>query len=91
MKSKYILNTILILSTIFISFTGGMLYTLESHNDSIEHYLSKIDLIETQRWALLEADALLSKHNIWDIDDSYTMKQYLDLSTASDSIYNKIY
>lgn len=83
-------KTIFIAFVLTLSFCAGW-FTGEKANDvKFLHEANnfKRELIDAQNAALEKAEIIMDRHNLWDIDGSDDMADYLEFSMRVDSLWN---
>lgn len=83
MKAKFILCTIV---GVFFGFGAGWVTNLKVTTQNYD-----IELIDVQCAALETAEKVMWNNNLFDIDGSDDMAEYLDLSAKVDSLYKAHY
>lgn len=69
-----------------LCFFTGYFSCLEINADSIESCKFKWDLIDAQNAALKKAEIVMDNNNLYDIDGSDEMEDYLNLCQEVDSL-----
>lgn len=68
-------------------FGAGWFTSLKVNTDSIETAQFKRELIEAQHDALEQAEKVMNNNDLWDIDGSDDMADYMDLYDKVDSLW----
>lgn len=80
-------KTILCILVIIICFGAGWFACLKVNTDSIESAKFKRELIDAQNAALKKAEIVMDNNNLYDIDGSDEMEDYLNLCQEVDSLW----
>ena len=80
-------KTILCILVIIICFGTGWFACLKVNTDSIESAKFKRELIDAQNAALKKAEIVMDNNNLYDIDGSDEMEDYLNLCQEVDSLW----
>lgn len=80
-------KTILCILVIIICFGAGWFACLKVNTDSIESAEFKRELIDAQNAALKKAEIVMDNNNLYDIDGSDEMEDYLNLCQEVDSLW----
>lgn len=80
-------KTILCILVIIICFGAGWFACLKVNTDSIESTKFKRELIDAQNAALKKAEIVMDNNNLYDIDGSDEMEDYLNLCQEVDSLW----
>lgn len=80
-------KTILCILVIIICFGAGWFACLKVNTDSIESAKFKRELIDAQNAALKKAEIVIDNNNLYDIDGSDEMEDYLNLCQEVDSLW----
>ena len=80
-------KTILCILVIIICFGAGWFACLKGNTDSIESAEFKRELIDAQNAALKKAEIVMDNNNLYDIDGSDEMEDYLNLCQEVDSLW----
>ena len=80
-------KTILCILVIIICFGAGWFACLKVNTDSIESAKFKRELIDAQNAALKKAEIVMDNNNLYDIDGSDEIEDYLNLCQEVDSLW----
>lgn len=80
-------NVIICTSVAIVTFVAGWFTSLKVNTDSVEAAQFKREIIETQDGALILAGKIMYNNNLFDIDGSDDVADYLELCCKLDSLW----
>lgn len=79
-------NIVLCTLAAIVAFSAGWFSCLKVNTDSVESFNFKFELISTQQDALDKAWVVMSNNNVFEVDNSGDMEEYLKLQCKVDSL-----
>ena len=76
------------LAVAIVAACAGYFTCLKVNTDSIESAKFKTELLDVQEKALVKSHKIMEKHDIYDLDGSDDMADYLELCCEVDSLWN---
>lgn len=79
-------NILLCTLAAIVAFVAGYTTCLKVNTDSVESHNFKLELLDAQQAALEKAEKVMDNNNLWDVDGSDDMADYMELYSKVDSL-----